>query len=102
MISYNKNKNKVINKIFDCYREMYKEAEPSADFDKMCETDEVKQEFWFNKYHLSELKFKEIHAKHGKYLRKHDRDMYDFEVCLGCSPTTANSLLNKEEEGIKE
>ena len=94
LIKYNKTKKKVINKIFDCYREMYRESEPSADFDLLCETDEVNNEFWFNNYYLPEQKFKEIHDKHCKYMRKYDKSIYDFEVYLGCSPST-NSLLVK-------
>ncbi len=101
MVRLNKGKENVIKRIFDCYREMYKESRPSVDFDTLCESGIATDDYFFDVYYISPEKFKEIHAKHGKHLRKHDRVLYDFEVYLGCSPTT-NSFLKKEEEENKE
>ena len=86
LIKHNPYNKKLVKRIFDCYREMYAKATPSADFDKLCETDEVKKEFWFNNYYLDKETQEEIMKKHKRYLRGYDREMFDFEVYLGSSP----------------
>jgi histidinol phosphatase-like PHP family hydrolase len=87
MVRLNPNKKRVVKRIFDCYREMYRLATPSVDFDKLCETDEVKKEFWFNKYYLDENTQQELMKKYKKNLRENDRKVFDFEVYLGSSPS---------------
>ena len=72
------------------YRQMYKEAEPSADFDELVKSGEAYKPRWFEKYFLSLDRQIEIRDKfYKKYkLTKRERERVDFEVFLGCSPNS--------------
>jgi len=47
------NQDKIDKAVLEIYRRLYKEATPSADFDKLMESGEVKEEGFFNNYELS-------------------------------------------------
>ncbi len=60
--------------IEECYREMYREATPSADYDKLLE--EASTDEWgrkvidYNSYYLDSEKFEEIANKYKSKLKK--------------------------------
>ena len=80
----------------DIYRQLYKEAEPSADFDELIKSEEVSKENWFMNYFLEEDREVEIIES---LLKKHkctpvERKKIRMEVYLGCAPS---SVKNKKE-----
>ena len=77
------------NICMNIYREMYKKATPSANFDELIKKGITKKENWFMKYYLPIEEQKKIVEKH---LKKHkcskiERDKINFEIWLGCSPS---------------
>ena len=72
------------------YRQSYLEVEPSADFDVLVETKVVSKPNWFMDYYLPEDRMIEIVDEWCKKHRcsKHERDVINNEVWLGCSPTS--------------
>ena len=91
--------NKQLLKIcMDIYTELYKKAQPSADFKKLIKSGETQKPNWFSKYYLDD---KELRAIIDKHIKKHklntkDKKAVDFEVWLGCSPTC---FKEKEHNG---
>jgi hypothetical protein len=72
------------------YRELYKSAQPSADFDELLESGEAKKPEFYRNYYLPNDKFKQIVEK---ILKRHklsprERRKVEFEVYLGASPTS--------------
>lgn len=77
--------------VFECYRRMYAEAEPKADFDKMFESGECKEKDWYLKYFLEEKRQDEIIdevAKKFKLNKWIKKKLYT-TVTLGSSPTVS-------------
>ena len=74
----------------DIYTELYKEAQPSAEFKKLLKSEETKEPNWFYKYYLDDKEIKKIIDKHIKKhkLNGRDKKAVHFEVWLGCSPTS--------------
>jgi hypothetical protein len=78
--------------VWDIYRELYKEATPKADFDKLVEeaptNSEGQKDIQFMDYEISERVFNEILDKHLKVRRltKLKQQMIRNTVTLGCSP----------------
>lgn len=72
----------------DIYRQMFKEAEPSADFDKMLASGEAKRPDFFMDYYLDQDRQDIIMAfQIGKHrLNRIQADAVRTEVCLGCAP----------------
>jgi hypothetical protein len=74
----------------EVYRQLFKEAEPSADIDHLIQSNETKTPNWFEAYYLSQDRqieiLEEIAKKHR--LSKREKYMISKEVNLGCSPTT--------------
>jgi len=71
------------------YRQVYKEAEPSADFDELLKTEEVSKENWFMKYHLLQERQKEIFNEfcEKKKCSRQEKNKIAFEVWLGSLPS---------------
>lgn len=80
------------NLIWDIYRELYKEATPSADFDKLVEEAPVdssgRKYIAFMDYEIAQNTFNEILDKQleGRRLTKLKQGMIRNTVLLGCSP----------------
>ena len=72
----------------EIYRQMYKEAEPSLDFDKAIEEGITAKDNWFMNYYLSQKRQKEIYDEVcEKYKVKEDeRSKISVEIWLGSSP----------------
>ena len=70
------------------YRQMYKEADPSADWDKLLLTSEVHRQNWFMNYFLDENRAGEIFdsiCKEHKITRAEKR-LISTEIWLGAAP----------------
>jgi hypothetical protein len=80
--------------VMDCYREMFKQSTPSADFDELLDKAEL-NEFGqkvidFMSYEIEEDKFEEILTstiKRNK-LVEYEAKRVSVNVYLGCSPKT--------------
>jgi len=81
------------------YREMYYNADPSADWDQLIETGEAKQENFFRNYYLPEDQYTNIYNKICKEhkLTKRERYKVSFEINMGCSPTSVRHQWDDEE-----
>jgi len=73
----------------DIYRQMFKEADPPADFDLMLESGEAKTPNFFGNYYLSAERQNEIIDDHCKKhnLRPIEKKKVSKEIHLGCSPS---------------
>ena len=90
----------------DIYREAFKKAEPSADFDKLLTSGEAKKPQFFMRYFLEQEVQMGIFEKHTKKnkLSKHDAHRVCKEVTLGSLPNTSRKTwleVRGEENGIK-
>ena len=85
----------------DIYRQLYKEATPSADFDKMRKSGETAKPRFFMKYYLPDTRtakiIETICKKHK--LDKRDAQRVAGSIWLGSSPT---GILNEDQVGTIE
>jgi hypothetical protein len=78
--------------MFDIYRQMYKEATPSADFDVLMEESPINEKgqkvIDFLSYSLAQNRQDEIIEEHlkGRRLTKIKKQMIRNSTILGCSP----------------
>ncbi len=85
---------KLYNLVMDCYRELYREATPSADFDELVKNapinDEGQKMIDFNAYEIDFDKYNEIVEKHIKKMKlsKYEERGFRFEMFLGSGPRT--------------
>jgi hypothetical protein len=89
-----KRQTKLYNLVMDCYRELYKEATPSADFDELVKNapinDEGQKVIDFNAYEIDFDKNHEIvekYIKKGKLTFLEERG-FKIQMFLGCAPRT--------------
>jgi hypothetical protein len=84
--------------INDIYREIYANAEPPADWDKMLAEAEINDRgqkvIPFDDYEITNKKLQEIIDKHmnKNKISKYYRDKFNFEIWLGCSPRTKQEV----------
>jgi len=85
---------KLYNLVMDCYRELYREATPSADFDELVKNapinDEGQKMIDYNAYEVDFHKYTEIvekYMKKGK-LSGYEERGFRFEMYLGSGPRT--------------
>ena len=91
--------NKKLCKIcLDIYREAFKEAEPSADFDELLRTGETRKEMFFMKYYLPNNELNEIIKKHCKKhkLRAWETNNITVNINLGAAPNGCRETWEKE------
>lgn len=83
--------------IMETYRELYKAAKPSADFDELIKTGEAKKKDFFMRYYLNEEKLESIIEKVSKKykLSSTERAGLGIEICLGSAPTSALEAWKK-------
>ena len=80
--------------IHDTYVELYKNAEPQADFDELLINAEINERgqkvIPFMDYEISDAVMSEIMDAFKKeyHMSKRDQYMYDVAILLGCSPKT--------------
>ena len=78
--------------VWDIYRELYKEANPIGDFDKLVEEAPVDNRgakyIAFMDYSIPEILFEDILDRHlkGKRLTKLKQRMIRNTIIMGCSP----------------
>jgi hypothetical protein len=92
------NQKKIDKVLLDIYQELYKNAEPSADFKKLIETGETKKDSFFLNYYLEDNKQIEII---NQVLKKHRVPKYYMQrfhqtIQLGCSPSVTKNNLNEK------
>lgn len=85
--------------MFECYRLLYANSEPQADFDKLVENAEFNERgqkvIDFNAYEISEEKFSEILEdiiKKYKIKPAYRASAFRNSIYLGCSPKTKTTL----------
>ena len=83
--------NKLEKILIDCYRKVYSESTPPADFDKMMESGETRVDGFFMNYTLSDERQNEIIAEAIKAnkLKDWDAKWLTRNYLLGCSPKSA-------------
>lgn len=85
--------------VMPIYRQMYREATPSADFDELIKNGTAHKEGFFHDYHLSQDRQDEIIKKELKKhkLTKWQKRDIEISVTLGSSPCSCNGE-NKEHK----
>jgi hypothetical protein len=80
------------NAIIPIYRRMYKEATPSADFDKLLSSGEANKPGWFMNYKLDMKRQIEIieEVAVSLHLTKREFVRVQTSVILGCSPASSD------------
>lgn len=81
--------------ILDCYRELYKKAIPSANFDELVEKATInkrgEKEIQFNNYEIDDTLLHEIIDKHAEKIKIKWRSLrIKNTILLGCSPKSVN------------
>ena len=91
--------NKTDQIIWSIYRELYKNAEPSADFDELYDSAKInsegQREIPFMEYTISEEDFDRIVEEHfkGKRLTKLKKNSIRMHLYLGVTPKFKNNKL---------
>jgi hypothetical protein len=80
--------------LLECYRRLFKQATPSADFDLLCENATLDEQgrkiIPFLDYELEDGKFKQIISEVIKQykIKSLRRKAFEITILLGCSPKT--------------
>jgi hypothetical protein len=80
--------------LLECYRRLFKQATPSADFDLLCENATLDEQgrkiIPFLDYELEDGKFKQIISEVIKEykIKPLRRKAFEITILLGCSPKT--------------
>ena len=90
--------------IMDCYRKLFKEAEPSADIDMIMKSGESKLPNFFMAYYLPDSKAIDIIDETAK---KYKLDRYmkrklSQEILLGACPCGVKEVVDKERKDYKK
>ena len=81
----------------EIYRALYKEADPSADFDKLVDSGEASKQNWFLNYYLPMKRQGEIFDSIIKKYKcdRHEREKISFEIWLGAAPTGVKKSIRR-------
>jgi len=87
----------------DIYRELYKLATPSLDFDDAVESGITAKPNWFLDYYLSEERQVMIVDKHilNNKLSKLDARKVRFVIYLGAAPSSCKETVDAKRHGVK-
>lgn len=79
------------NIVMEMYKELFKAAKPSADFEKMIKSGEASKPDWFMRYYLPMDKQQAIINKIAKKhkLNEMEKRGLSIEACLGSSPNSS-------------
>ena len=93
-----KRQERLIRLVYNIFRELYKQATPSADFDELVENATLNERgekvIPFNDYEIEREKMDEIYKRmtsrkeSGMILSEWEKRSVSFQVYLGCSPKT--------------
>ena len=92
---------------WDIYRDLFKEATPSGDFDKLVEeapiNDMGQKDIGFMNYEITENLFNQILDRHlkGKRITKLRKQMIRNTILLGCSPRFSLTELKTEKNELQ-
>ena len=97
-----RSENKLWEICMEIYRLLFKEAKPSADFDKLMKKGITKKPEWFMRYYLPIERQVEII---DKVTKKHKCIPYEIKkisvtIHLGCSPNSSLESWKKLKDGI--
>ena len=86
---------KIDNLILECYKELFKESIPSADFVELMETASLNKqgelEIPFMDYEIDNTLLYEIINKYAKQVKpKWQKESFKRTILLGCSPKSIN------------
>ena len=97
-----KSDTKLWNICLEIYRELFKLATPSFNFDDIIKSKQINKKDWYEDYYLSEARQTLVVEKHitKNKLCKFDARRIRYEVYLGCSPS-ANKRLTETRRGNK-
>jgi len=78
------------NICMEIYREMYKKAIPSANFDKLIEKGITRKKDWFRDYYLSRKEQEKIINKYYKKYKcsRLEKEKIRLEMLFGCAPSS--------------
>ncbi len=85
--------------LLECYRRLFKQATPSADFDLLCENATLDEQgrkiIPFLDYELEDGKFKQIISEVIKEykIKPSRKKAFELTILLGCSPKTLLTIL---------
>jgi hypothetical protein len=84
--------------VIECYRRMYREATPKANFDQLHKNYATTIPGWFMYYYLPQERQEEIMEEVLKEINvpKHLLKSFSVEVNLGCSPNTSLEQWEKK------
>ena len=80
---------KIEKVVWDCYRQLYKESTPPADFDELVENapmEDGKKRIDYNAYSLSKERYDQIVEEYSKKIPPRYRHSFRFEMYLGSGP----------------
>jgi len=88
--------------IFECYRRMFKEAEPSADFDELHKKGITKQKEFFMAYFLPTNRIEEIVLEVAKENRWNSFKIEQLKnTCfLGCCPNSCRRTWKERQDKL--
>ena len=88
----------------DIYRELYKLATPSLDFDDAVESGITAKPNWFLDYYLSEERQAAIVDKYilDNKLSELDARKIKFEIYLGAAPSSCKETTDARRHGVKK
>ena len=95
---------KVGRAVWECLKRMYKEAEPSADIEKIAKSGEGKMPNFFMGFYLSSKRESEIIEEVCKdfKLRGFDKRKVSYTLWLGSAPTSAKKRWKEERKDYEE
>jgi len=95
---------KIDEMILKCYRELFKEAEPSADIDKILKSGEGKFPNFFLAYYLLDTRAIEIIDKIAREYKLDEvmKRKLRTEILLGACPCGVKSVVEKERKDYEK
>lgn len=95
-----KSDEKLWNIVMDVYRQCYKEASPSADFDLLIKSGEAMTPDFYMKYYLPDDRIHQIIDAHCRKSKLNTRDAHKVSsaVWLGSSPRGTRISINGSED----
>ena len=77
---------------YECYKELFANSEPPADFDELLLNSPINErgqiDISFMEYEIDEDLMEEIIDKYEVKVKKHERRYFAQSILLGCSPKT--------------
>lgn len=97
------NEKKLVELCKEIYRQMYEEAEPSANFDELMDKGVTTGPDWFMGYFLEPERQQEIIEEHcdNHKLSQRERDIVELNILLGAAPNSSRKTWQKKRENAR-